>query len=120
MPYSPLRSRRGNLGLSAGRCSATVKHEMKLGAERVRALSGVIVDRLITGRFMASRLDATALAKRIERVMTEDLMVEDRLDDEVRGLLKTYAGQMARGSLDYHTMFLLAKKKLIKERDLIL
>lgn len=93
---------------------------MKLGPARTHALSLAIVDRLIKGRFIEPRLDAADLAKRVERVVTEELMVEDRLNDEVRELLKAYGAQMERGSLDYHKMFLLVKQKLVKERMIIL
>ncbi len=93
---------------------------MKLRTERVHLLAVAMVDRLISGRFIESRLEPAALAQRIERAVTEDLMVEDRLNEEVRKLLKDYEAKMARGSLDYHTMFLLVKNKLVKERALIL
>ncbi|RMF90793.1 MAG: DUF507 family protein [Nitrospinota bacterium] len=57
---------------------------------------------------------------RVRHVITEDLLVEDRLNEEVREILKAYAADMARGNIEYQKMFALVKRKLIKERGLIL
>lgn len=93
---------------------------MRLRPERVHVLSVAIVDRLTKNRFVEPRLGREDLIRRVEHAVTQDLMVEDRLNEEVRELLKANEAKMAQGSLDYHTMFLLVKNKLVKERALIL
>ena len=47
-------------------------------------------------------------------------MIEDRLNDEVRELLKAYESQIERGQVDYQKMFQMIKRKLAKEREIIL
>jgi len=47
-------------------------------------------------------------------------MVEDRLSDEVRLLLKQHEAEIERGRMDYRALFELTKKKLVKERNLVL
>jgi uncharacterized protein len=59
------------------------------------------------------------IAKTEEIIMTE-LMVEDRLNDEVRELLKKHATDIERGRMDYRKLFELTKHKLVKERNLVL
>ncbi|MBI5097837.1 MAG: DUF507 family protein [Nitrospirae bacterium] len=53
-------------------------------------------------------------------LMLEELMVEDRLNEEVREMLKRFDSEIARGRLDYRKLFDLTKQKLVKERNIIL
>lgn len=55
-----------------------------------------------------------------ERLLVEDLMVEDKLNEEVREMLKKYASEIEKGRLDYRRMFELTKKKIIQEKGLVL
>ncbi len=58
--------------------------------------------------------------ERTEEIMMEELMVEDRLNEEVRELLKKHATDIERGRMDYRRLFELTKQKLVKERNLVL
>lgn len=60
------------------------------------------------------------LAEKIKNIITEDLMVEDKLNEEVREILSQYTDEMRRISIEYHEMFKKVKAKLVKERKLIL
>jgi hypothetical protein len=53
-------------------------------------------------------------------LMLEELMVEDRLNEEVREMLKKFDSEIAKGRLDYRKLFDLTKQKLVKERNIIL
>ncbi len=61
-----------------------------------------------------------ALVEELDRAITDELTVEDRLNAEVRELMKTYEAEIDRGGLDYQKMFTMIKNKLAKERGLIL
>jgi hypothetical protein len=56
----------------------------------------------------------------LREVITEDLQVEDRLNDEVKELLRAFSNEFSRGEADYHKMFTMVKRKLVQERGLIL
>ncbi len=53
-------------------------------------------------------------------LMTEELLVEDRLNDEVREILTEHAEEMRRTNVEYREMFKMIKKKLARERKVIL
>lgn len=93
---------------------------MKLSKERINRLSRILTERLIGQKFIESPLSSKEIVKRIEEAVTEDLIGEDRLNMEVREILKTYEAEIEEGNLDYQKMFLLVKKQLIRERGLIL
>jgi hypothetical protein len=56
----------------------------------------------------------------IEELILGEIMVEDRLNDEVREILKKFDSEIEQGRLDYRRLFDMTKHKLIKERDIIL
>lgn len=55
-----------------------------------------------------------------KELMLEELMVEDRLNEEVKEILKKYDAEIERGHLDYRRLFELTKQKLVRERNIIL
>ena len=92
---------------------------MKLRPDQVEIFAQEIVVRLEqTGSVRFS--DRVALAERRGRALVEDLQVEDRLNEEVREILRGYADQIDRQNIQYHEMFKLIKSKLVRERKLIL
>ena len=92
---------------------------MKLRRELIDRISyrvaGVLLkEDLVTG---AEERD---LAGRMVRVIADDLMVEDRLNEEVRELLRQHMDKIDRANVVYHELFKTLKAKLIRERKLIL
>lgn len=55
-----------------------------------------------------------------EELILDELMVEDRLNAEVREILKRHESEIEKKHLDYRKLFELTKQKLVKERNLIL
>ncbi len=61
-----------------------------------------------------------ALVETLGQAITDELQVEDRLNDEVRQLMKRYEAEIERDHADYQKMFTMIKSRLVKERGLIL
>lgn len=62
----------------------------------------------------------SAAAAAIGSAFSEDLMVEDRLNEEVREIMRTYQDEMTRQGIQYHEMFKKVKQELVRKRKLIL
>jgi hypothetical protein len=60
------------------------------------------------------------LLSETEGLILEELTVEDRLNEEVRELLKSHVTEIEKSRLDYRKLFELTKQKLVKERNLVL
>jgi len=56
----------------------------------------------------------------IARVVTEELQVEDRLNEEVRETLLQHASEMERSNVTYTEMFKMLKRKMAREKGIIL
>lgn len=64
--------------------------------------------------------DKMGLAGALVEALTEDLMVEDRLNEEVREIMNNYEDEMTRRGVNYHEMFKKIKQELVRKRKLIL
>jgi hypothetical protein len=53
-------------------------------------------------------------------IITGELQVEDKLNDEVREILTQHSEEMRRTNVEYREMFKMIKKKLARERKIIL
>ncbi|MGD0500681.1 MAG: DUF507 family protein [Bryobacteraceae bacterium] len=90
---------------------------MLLAREFVAYLSRQLVKRLTAGVIETNMPDV--VVGKIADVITEELEVEDRLNDEVRDLLSQYSEYMRRESVSYQEMFRRIKNTLISQRKVI-
>ncbi len=93
---------------------------MRLKKERIAILARNIVEGLIEKGYITPKIPEKDIIKKIDHTITEELMVEDRLDEEVREILKAYSKEIEAGNVSYHKMFQMIKRKLVKERGIIL
>jgi hypothetical protein len=93
---------------------------VKLSQHRVNHIAATLVARLKEQAYVTVTGTDQALVARLDGVITDELMVEDRLNAEIRALMKTYEADIERGHVDYQKMFSMIKNKLVKDRGVIL
>ncbi len=93
---------------------------MRLARERITHIAKALTRRLQVGGYIEPHMTAEELAGRIDEIITEEFMVEERLNKEVAELLKAHEKEIEKGHIDYNTMFTMIKKKLVKEKGIIL
>ncbi len=93
---------------------------MRLSKERVRHLSDALAARLVQESHVVLTGAHKAFVEALEQSITDELSVEDRLNAEVRQMLKAYERQIEQGQVDYQKMFTMIKQKLVRERGIIL
>ena len=79
-----------------------------------------VIEGLVSKDIWEPTLSKEELIAEGERLILEELMIEDRVNAEVREILKKYASEIEKGRLDYRRMFEITKKKIVEERGLIL
>lgn len=92
---------------------------MKLRRERIEFLANLIITKLLENEMIILD-DVVAGKMAVAKVIIDDLLVEDDLDDEVREILRQHADEIDKQRIPYHEMFKIVKDKLVKERNLIL
>ena len=90
---------------------------MLLAREFVAYLSRQLVQRLTPG--IIETPTPALVAEKISEVISQELAVEDRLNDEVRDLLSQYSEYMRREGVSYQEMFRRIKNTLISQRKVI-
>jgi hypothetical protein len=90
---------------------------MLLAREFVAYLSRELVKKLTSGAIETH--NPQAVAELIAGIITEELAVEDRLNDEVRDILQQYSDYMRRENVSYQDMFRKIKNTMIAQRKVI-
>jgi uncharacterized protein len=92
---------------------------MSLQKEYVHYLSRRVVDELIK-REMIESSEVATLREKVLAVMEAELSLEDRINEEVREILKGYADEMRNTGVSYQDMFKVVKNKLVKDKKVVL
>ena len=93
---------------------------MRITKEFIDTLSKRIVRSLIEKDMIIWDETPNKLESIIVAIVTEDLMVEDLLNEEVKTLLESKTEEYERSMMDYGRVFQMVKSKLVRERGLIL
>jgi hypothetical protein len=92
---------------------------MRLSPDEIQYISRKIVKTLTSDRRIEVD-DREQVIDGIARVITEELHVEDRLNEEVREVLIEHSQQMERSDITYSEMFKKVKRELAKQKGIIL
>lgn len=93
---------------------------MRLNPKQIRKLSEQMVSELGKHGLVELIIEEAEAVSLTEQAIMEDLRVEDKLNEEVKNILTAYAREIEQGRMDYKTMFDMVKKKLVRERGLII
>ena len=93
---------------------------MRVQKEFIETISKKVVRSLIDKDLIIWEETVDKLETIISGIITEDLMVEDLLNEEVKTLLESKTEEYERSMMDYGRVFQMVKSKLVRERGLIL
>ena len=92
---------------------------MRLAADEIEFIARKIVKTLVG----AGKLEVDSEPRLVELLVgtiTAELAVEDRLNEEVREVLLQHSSEIERSNMSYSDMFKMVKKKLAKEKGIVL
>ena len=93
---------------------------MRIPKNWVPSIAGKIVNNLLKKELAEPAVPVETLISETEKLLLEELMVEDRINDEVRQILKKFEPEIEKGRLDYRKLFDMTKQKIVRERNVIL
>ncbi|MCS6839651.1 MAG: DUF507 family protein [Roseiflexus sp.] len=93
---------------------------MRLSPAKIEQLSAALVDYLAEVDGVMFRGDDSQLRLAVQQIITDELMVEDRLDAEIHQMLQKYKYEITVGRLNYDELFKKTKQRLVRERKLVL
>jgi hypothetical protein len=92
---------------------------MRLTPDEIQFISRKIVKTLV-GEGKLEVDSESRVEEAIGKVITEELQIEDRLNDEVREVLLEHSSQMERSDITYTDMFKKVKRELAKKKGIVL
>lgn len=92
---------------------------MRIPKAWIPLISKKIINDLLGKDLIIPQIPAGTLITEAEKLIMDELMAEDRLNEEVREILKKFSVDIEKGRLDYRKMFEITKKKLVAERGII-
>lgn len=92
---------------------------MKLSPNQIEILAFEIVKELTAVDDLTAD-DPDMLIEKIRKIIEDDLKVEDRVNDEVREILRKYDDFMRAKGIPYHEMFKKVKTQIVKDRKIII
>ena len=93
---------------------------MRIPKAWVPLLARKITENLVEKGLVKPASSSEELFATTEELILEELSVEDRVNEEVRQLLRGYSSEIEQGRLDYRRLFEMTKQKLVRERNLVL
>jgi len=93
---------------------------MRIPKSWIPYITNNIIENLIKKDMIEITVSKEQLLEEAQKLILDELMVEDRLNEEVRELLKKYEAEIEKGKLDYRKLFEMTKQKLVKQRNLVL
>ena len=92
---------------------------MRLNKNQIEHLASVILRNLAKeGKIIVE--DKGRLLEEVTNILVDEFQKEDRLDQEVRELLSKHMEKIRRENIEYQAMFKEVKKKLAREKGIVL
>jgi len=94
---------------------------MLLNRDYVGYMASEVVKRLIEGNLVEIKeKDLEMVIVRVRHRMTEEITIEDKVNEETRNILTQYQDEMRRTGISYQEMFKKVKGQIARDRKLIL
>jgi hypothetical protein len=93
---------------------------MRLSPEKIEHLSEQLVDLLAETDGVLFQGDDAELRLAIREIISDELLVEERLDAEVHRMLQAYKYEITMGRMSYDDLYRKLRNRLIAERKIVL
>ena len=92
---------------------------MRLNKNQIEHLASIILRNLAKeGKIIVE--DKGRLLEEVTNILVDEFQKEDRLDQEVRELLSKHMEKIRKENIEYQAMFKEVKKKLAREKGIVL
>ncbi len=92
---------------------------MVLSKEYVAYLGRQVTQKLIASQMIETK-EVNAVSEKLAAAMTEELSVEDRINEEVRFILEQYSDEMRQMGASYQEAFKKVKNQLVQKYKAVL
>ncbi len=95
------------------------KKAMRLSNDEIKGLSDFLTKTIVDKNLLLKQVKTEDISLDIYNIISEDMKIEDKLNEEVKDIMERYDAELKSGKVDYNKLFNMIKQQLIKERKLI-
>jgi len=92
---------------------------MKLKPEQIKKLSRIIYNKLVQEQLLTVLSSDAIIIDKIEKILLADAHIEEDIEAEAKKMMEKYRSQVESGEIDYHKMYTMIKKQIMKEKKFI-
>lgn len=92
---------------------------MKLSDSQIKKLSQSLLDRLNKKNLLEPKVPTQKILEKIEGIFLADARLEQEIEDNAKKMMEKFKTQIEAGEIDYHKMYTMVKKQLMKEKKFI-
>ncbi len=92
---------------------------MRLSREEIKGLSDFLTKMIVDKNLLLKQVKTEDISLDIYNIISEDMKLEDKLNEEVKDIMERYDSELKSGEVDYNKLFNMIKQQLVKERKLI-
>ena len=93
---------------------------MRLKKDQIHRISEKVLKNLKDKHLATLKASDTVVFERISKAITDNMLAEDKLENEARALMEKFSAQIASGALNQQELFLKIKKQLAKDKKMVL
>jgi len=93
---------------------------MRLSKDMIKQIADTIASNLESRGLVEYEASRDSISAIIAEAITADMLAEEKLNKDVEKMLAMHEAEIAKEQMDYRKMFELTKRKLAKERGIVL
>ena len=92
---------------------------MKLKPEQLAGLAQAIFTELSTKKLIRVLSSPSSAINKIETILLADAHKEEEIENEAKKMMTKFEAQIQSGEIDYHKMYTMVKKQLMKDKKFV-
>ena len=93
---------------------------MRLSKDMIKHIADTIASNLESRGLVEYEASRDSISAIIAEAITADMLAEEKLNKDVEKMLAMHEAEIAKEQMDYRKMFELTKRKLAKDRGIVL
>jgi hypothetical protein len=89
---------------------------MKIKSEQLENMAQSIFAELVSKKMIKVLSSPPSVIKKIAAILLADAHKEEEIENEARKMMAKFEAQIQSGEIDYHKMYTMIKKQLMKDK----
>lgn len=92
---------------------------MKFTEPQIKKLAATILDRLTKKNLLEPKVPVLQIQQKIEGILLSDSLAEQEIETLAKKTMEKFRDKVESGEIEYHKMYMMVKKQLMKEKKFV-